>query len=152
MTGQALTPAPMGVSAGWTSPRFQDLRVFDAIPPHRHDIVTLAGAVIVYETDCLCREPIEDGGIYVIESQHPVAGMSYQAWLDREAANPAPRAQPDSPLKTRREVVQVVQKKGHWWQVQPSGFHDGPFSEWTIAHNMVGKVAGIYQPGRERAE
>lgn len=125
---------------------FDDMRVFTSIPEHHHDVVALGGIVAVYETDTLCREPIRDGAFYVVESQYPVGGMSWQSWLDLETAHGSPRAQPHTPLKTRRRVIKAVWRKDRWWHALPSGFHDGPFDEWAVAFSFVGKVAGVYQP------
>ena len=113
-----------------------DMRVFDRIPEYHHDIVALRGAVVVYETDSICREDfIEEGAFYVVEHQYTPAGMPYEDWLRREMEDAKGRAQPWSRLKTSREIVRLYRwPKGDnlWRFLLPSG--------------MVGKVVGIYQP------
>lgn len=127
-----------------------DLRVFTSIPDyHYYGIVALRGAVIVYE-DTLCREGVIEGAYYVVENQHPPAGMTMDRWLEYEWEDSHRRCQPRSPLKVSRRVVQLLSCKempGHWWQRQSSGFNDGPYPDWSIGFNLVGKVVGIYAPG-----
>lgn len=127
------------------------LKVFRSIPAYHHGIVALRGAVIVYETDTLYREGVQDGSFYVVESQYPPANMAWESWLwaECEDEHKHRRAQPRSPLKTSREVVQAIRCPGgedRWWYRLPSGFTDGPIQGWSIGHNFVGKVAGIYRP------
>lgn len=143
--GAAVTPSPEFHPA--------NLKVFRSIPSRHHDIVVLRGAVIVYETDTLCREGVQDGAFYVLESQHPAANMQWESWLRRECedGDKHRRAQPKSPLTTRRKVIQALRcpsGEDRWWHRLPSGFTDGPIHGWSIGHNFVGKVVGIYCPER----
>lgn len=130
-----------------------NLKVFRSIPAYHHGIVALRGAVIVYETDTLFREGIQDGSFYVVESQYPAANMPWESWLRAECEDEQRhgRAQPRSPLITRREVVQAIRcssGEDRWWHRLPSGFTDGPVQGWSIGHSFVGKVVGIYCPQR----
>lgn len=128
------------------------MRVFTEVPEHHHGIVALRGAVVIYETDTLYREKLQDGGFYVIESQHTPSRMQWQTWLRTELQDEhvERRAQPSSPLRTTREVVQLVRRpaggQDRWWHRLSSGFHDGPFYDWAVALHIVGKVVGIYAP------
>lgn len=126
---------------------FNDLRVFTSIPEHHHDVTTLLGLVIVYETDALCREGVKEGGLYVVESQQPVGGMTWDIYdrLNRERGPREPRAR----IKTSRRVIRAVRCDHDpelSWQILPSGYRDGPFHDWAMAHDFVGKVVGIYRP------
>ncbi|WP_126174355.1 hypothetical protein [Altericroceibacterium xinjiangense] len=125
---------------------FNGMRIFTSIPDYHYDVAALRGMVIVYDRECLSRDPIKEGNFYVVESQYPVGGMSWEMWLELERGDRTSRAQPSSPLRTRREVVEAVRRDGRWWHRLPSGFHDGPFQEWAVAHQMVGKVVGLYRP------
>jgi hypothetical protein len=141
---EAMAPA----HAGFTLP---ELRVFTSVPEHHHGIVALRGAVVVYETDALSREGVLDGAYYVVENQHPPAGMRMDRWLEGEWEGSDRRAQPRSPLNVSRRVVQLVrcaERPGHWWQLQTSGFSDGPYPDWSVCFNLVGKVVGIYRPSQ----
>jgi hypothetical protein len=127
---------------------FGDLRVFTSIPLHHHDVVALSGFVVVYETDSLGREGVNEGSLYVVEDQRPVGGMSWELYdrLNREYGPRDPRVR----VSTSRRVIRAVKRDSdasHWWHVHPSGFHDGPFPDWAAAHTMVGKVVSVYRPG-----
>lgn len=127
------------------------LKIFREIPRYHHEVAVLLGMVVVYETDSLFRDSVQDGGLYVTESQYPVAGMRWESWLRYEVEDEDRhrRAQPRSPLKTSRTVVKAVRcpsGKDLWWLRLPSGFSDGPIHGWSIGHNFVGKVVGIYAP------
>lgn len=132
---------------GFTLP---EMRVFTSIPDcHYYGIATLRGAVVVYE-DCLGREGVIEGAFYVVEDQNAPSGLTFDRWLQGEWEGAARRAQPFSPLKISRRVVQLVRCEGmdgHWWQHQSSGFSDGPYPDWSVCFNLVGKVVGIYAPG-----
>ena len=119
------------------------LRLFNSIPED-HDVVPLKGRVMVFDPNALHREEIVDGGLYVVENQHPVGGMSWETY-DRFNQTSEPRVR----IKTSRRVVRTVRRENvpnQWWQVLPSGYHDGPFPDWSVTLNMVGKVVGIYIP------
>lgn len=140
-----LPASPVPDSAGFT---FDDLRIFTSVPAG-HDVTPLAGMVAVYDTDALYRAEIVEGALYVVERQYPVSGMNFGLWLRRELEDNSPRSQPVSPLRTSREVVQMVRgpkDTSHWYRRLPSGFHDGPFPEWSAGQGMVGKVVGLFQP------
>lgn len=125
-----------------------DLRVFSSIPENHHDVVPLLGMVAVYETDTLRRDGVIDGALYVVEDQRPVGGMSWET-SDRLNRELGP-GQPRSRIKTRRRVVRAVKCPGDpssWFHVQPGGYPDGPIVDWAVAHNFVGRVVGVYEPG-----
>lgn len=141
-------PAPVDQPEGF---QLHGLRVFNRIPAHHHGVVVLRGAVVVYETDSLCREPIQEGGFYVVERQNPRAGRSWTAWLKDELCDADGRGGPRSRLSTSREVIQAVRlvRHGHdpkWWYRLPSGFHDGPLQDWAVGLDFIGKVVGLYIP------
>jgi hypothetical protein len=131
-------------------PEFQPHRlpVFASIPAYHHDVAVLHGMVVVYDTDTLAKEGVQEGSFYVKETQYPVAGMRWESWLRLECEDQHRdrRAQPRSPLKTRREVVQAVRLRGSWFLRLASGFNDGPVEEWSLGHDFVGKVVGVYDP------
>jgi hypothetical protein len=127
------------------------LQIFSEIPAFHHDVVALSGMVAVYDYECLGREGIEEGGFYVRESQHTPAAMSWDRWLTAELQDRTPRCQPRSPLKVRREVVRAFRcpQTGNWALQLASGFIDGPYHDWSFGTDLIGKVVGIYLPGKE---
>lgn len=132
------------------------LRRFDAVPDHC-GVTALRGAVVVYDPDHIHREGVIDGAFYVVESQHPPSHMEWRRWLDHEIADEHVdrRAQPFSPLDTRRRVVQLVRHPklaGHWLRRESSGFSDGPYPDWSICFGTVGKVVGLYAPDLGKKE
>lgn len=130
---------------------FDAFRVFSTIPEHHHDVVPLLGLALVYDKDELFRQEIEDGALYVVEDQRPVGGMSWETY-DRFNQDHTRAGQPRVRLHTNRRVVRVTKRRDGWWQVMPTGYHDGPFADWSVAQNMVGKVVGIYQPVNNRGQ
>jgi hypothetical protein len=128
-----------------------DLQVFATIPTHDHEVVVLRGAVVVYDTSALHFEEIQENAFYVIERQRTAACMPWENWLRQEVqANFLGRwHSPRSPLKTSREVVQLVRwprDEGLWGYRYAGGFRDGPMETWGACHGIVGKVVGIYRP------
>jgi hypothetical protein len=143
------------------------LRIFTAVPPRfgvhpvdTNSVLFRAGDVAVFDelwaserqangpVDCL----LEDGAIYVTESQRPPAGMTWEMWwAHREGYCP-------SRLEVRRSIVRVA--RSQWsgcqdkWMIHPlanrSGgiFHcsDGPYDAFQLTNQIVGKVVGIYCP------
>lgn len=147
MTSAGLSLLLTGSSRNADSPSFAALRVFSTVPEDHHDVAICLGMVLVYETDTLTRDGIEDGALYVVEDQRPPSGMSWEIYdrLNRSFWPDQPRVR----LKTTRRVVRAVKRIGdpeQWWQVQSSGYRDGPFAGIYVAQNMVGKVVGIYRP------
>lgn len=142
----AAPSAPAVTSDAFTLP---ELRVYTSIPDYRcYGIATLRGGVVVYE-DCLCREGVVEGAFYVVENQNTPANMGYDRWLEEEWDGAARRAQPRSPLKVSRRVVQLVRHPkmaNHWLRRESSGFSDGPFPDWSVGFNLIGRVVGIYAP------
>ena len=126
------------------------LRVFESIPPLDHDVVVLGGIVAVFDTQLPHIEGIVEGAYYVRESQHPVANMSWEQWLRLERDDPDShrRAQPRSPLKVTREVVQAIRwpHADNWALRLASGGVDGPYHEWAFGTDLIGKVVGIFRP------
>lgn len=123
-----------------------DLRVFHSIPDNSHDVVSLLGMVVVYETDTLARDGLIDGALYVIEDQRPVGGMNWETCdrLNRERGPGQPRYR----IKTRRRVIRAVKHPNDpcaWFHLQPGGYPDGPIYDWAVADNFVGRVVGIYK-------
>lgn len=139
------TPAPLDAREAFD---FSDLRVFTTIPPH-HDVVTMRGLVVVYETDSLHRDGIEMGKLYVRENQRPRAGQGWERWLEREWAERRENHSPSSLLRTEREVVQAITwpRTGGPALRLASGFVDGPYHEWAFGRTLIGKVVGLYRPG-----
>ena len=124
-----------------------DLRVFTSVPQYHHDVVALLGMVVVYDTHALGREVVEDGGLYVVEDQRPVGGMSWETY-DRLNSDRG-QLTPSSQIKTTRRVVRLQHSHNMpecWDHVLPSGARDGPIPHWDVTFNMVGKVVGIYRP------
>jgi hypothetical protein len=143
----AASPLPARSSVQPDGFSFSDLLVFASIPKHHHDVVALLGLAIVYETDTLGREGITEGALYVVEDQHPVGGMNWETFdeFNRQHGPCEPRVR----IKTSRRVIRAVRGGSgphNWWQVQQSGYPDGPYYDWAICQNMVGKVVGVYQP------
>jgi len=132
---------------------FEHLRIFERIPDHHHGVVALAGRVVVFETDTLFREGVVDGALYVAESQHPVSGMSWEAWLSYEVEDKSRRARPSSPLHVTRQVVQMRRRPDEdlWYRRLASGFSDGPIHDWAAGFGLIGKVVGIYHPASPKA-
>lgn len=126
------------------------LRVFVSVPDHC-GVVSLRGTVVVFDPDPLHREGVRAGSFYVLENQHTPACMQWRRWLREELGDEhvESRAQPRSPLKTSRHVVQLIRDTrlpNHWTRRLESGFCDGPYQDWSIGFNLVGKVVGIYRP------
>ena len=125
------------------------LRIFRTVPAHHHDVVALQGFVVVFETGPIGDE-IADGGLYVAEHQRPPGGMNWETF-DRLMMQHGP-AEPRARLKTSRTVVRLVRDAADpalWWHIAAGGWRDGPFEHWGATLNLVGKVAGLYQPGAQ---
>jgi hypothetical protein len=144
----ASLPLPTSAGDGFD---FAGLRVFTEIPRHHYDVAVLEGMVVVYDHECIGREGVQEGGFYVREHQHPYAGMSWENWLDAELRDRTPRCQPRGRLKVQREVVQAFRcaRTNNWALRLASGFVDGPYYDWAFGADLVGKVVGLYLPGKE---
>lgn len=144
------TPAPIANLPAEAPADFGllDLRIFDSIPRHNHDVVVLRGIVAVYATDVIGREGILENAYYVRESQHPYSGMSWDQWLRLEVEDRRPRSQPRGALRTRRQVVRAIRwpRTGDWALRLESGTVDGPYHDWAFGADLIGKVVGIYRP------
>lgn len=128
----------------------QEFQVFTSIPDYEYyGIVTLRGMVVVYDKDILHREGIIEGAFYVREGQRPNCG-SWEDWLRREWDDRDRRCGPNVPLRISREVVRAVRwpRSEHWALRLSSGFTDGPYRDWWFGRDLVGKVVGVYHPGR----
>lgn len=127
----------------------QQFRAYPEIPPHHHDVIAFRGTVLVYETDAIGRDGgVIEGAFYVLENQNPVSGMSWETH-DRLNRQHAERGEPRTPVKIKRRVVQAVRwqrRPDHWLLVTPEGFKDGPFPDWTVTFDLIGKVVGAYMP------
>ena len=127
---------------------FTGLRLVESIPDDRHDVAVLLGEVVAYDLDALHREPLQEGALYVVESQHPVGGMSWETY-DRFNREFVARGESRVRIATTRRVIRALRHPrmaDHWAHVQPNGFHDGPFPDWAATHNIVGKVVGVFRP------
>lgn len=128
------------------------LRRLATVPDHC-GVTTLRGAVVVYDPAILHREKIEVGAFYVVETQRTPSRMEWRTWLESELRSDMMQrsAQPVSPLDTRRQVIQLLDRtpggQVGWFHRHPGGFCDGPYYDWAVALRFVGKVVGIYAPG-----
>jgi len=140
----ALATIARGVSVSQPPTAFGEipnLAVFRAIP-HRHDVATLNGMVVVYDIDAFRWDGgLEDGGYYVIEHQHPRAGMGWETHRRFECKR----------LDVRREVVRAFRRPevignlwwyGHAYRAGP--WADGPMEDFNLTDMIVGKVVGVY--------
>lgn len=112
--------------------------------PSGCDVTPMGGMVAIFDVRW---SEIQEGGYYVVESQHPVGGMSWET-CDQINRSKAP-ADPRVRLKTARRVVRATRREttsGAWWFVQEGGFQDGPIADWAVGYNVVGEVVGIYRP------
>ena len=139
-------PSPLGAQPNGFD--FSDLRIFTSIPRYHHDVAAMHGLVVVYDTDCIGREGIQLGKLYVREHQQPFSNMSWEGWLQREWDERHRRAGPSARLRTSREVVQAI----HWPYEgdlalrMATGGVDGPYYEWAYGSDLIGKVVGVYSP------
>lgn len=139
-----LPPANLDEGPGFD---FSDLRIFTSIPRHQHDVVAMHGLVVVYDTDCIGREGIQFGKLYVREHQRPYAMRNWEDWLKHEWAERDRRCGPAVRLRTNREVVQAIQHRNGGPALRmATGGVDGPYYEWAFGSNLIGKVVGIYRP------
>ena len=127
-----------------------DFQVFREIPEDRDvGIVSLRGAVLVYDAGPLHREGILDGAYYVREHQRPTASMQWKQWLELEYGDAVKGSHgPTGLLRTTREVVQARRMPvGDRWGLRlASGITDGPYHDWAFGRDLVGKVVGMYRP------
>lgn len=136
------------------------LRIFPSIPP-RHGVIAIegnspmfrTGEVAVYD-ELWSSEGVIDGGLYVLEYQHPRSGMSWECWDRHNAGRTAGR----SGLDVSRTSARVV--RSNWpgaeddWMIHPlAAFRagvftcsDGPLREYYLADKIIGKIVGIYSP------
>ena len=145
---------PITIEAGDRAPSaaptfgFRSLRLFSAIP-RGFEVVPMHGIAIIFDPATRYR-PIEQGRLYVRESQTPPANMSWERWLAeedryrRERATPRPR----SMLRIRREVVQaiVMPIAGGFGFRLDNGQTDGPYEPEYYGSDIIGEVVGIHQP------
>lgn len=145
----------------------EQLQIFGSIPPRfgvqaveLNSVMFRAGDVAVYDemwaAERQAHGPVdsllETGAIYVTESQRPVASMSWEMWWDgRKGYCP-------SRLEVRRSVVRVG--RCPWkgcedrWMIHPLATQqrgvflcsDGPYDEFQLVNQIIGKVVGIYCP------
>jgi len=128
---------------------FSHFQIFTSVPDHRdYGIVALRGMVVIYDERPLHQEGIIAGAFYVRENQRPRSGMMWECWLRHENEDQRRRCGPAGPLAIQREVVQAIRwAYGDDWAIRlPSGFVDGPYSDWAFGTDFIGKVAGIYLP------
>lgn len=129
---------------------FSDLRIFTSIPPHHYDVVVMCGLVVVYDKECMGREGVQPGRLYVREGQRPYSSFRWEEWLKREWADRDRRAGPIGRLQTTREVVQAINwpQDGDLALRLATGGVDGPYHHWAFGLDLIGKVVGLYLPGR----
>lgn len=130
---------------------FGELERFRTVPQGRDfDVATVMGLVVVFDRKPIFSEGIVEGRLYVRENQRSPGGAPWDAWLKLELER-SEGGRPSSQLITSREVVQAV--------VHPAGgpafrlanrFVDGPYREWAYGLDVIGKVIGLYEPGRVR--
>lgn len=129
------------------------LAIFPTIPP-RYGVIAVdyaspmlrAGEVAVYD-ELWADEQLVEGAIYVTEYQRPTANMSWEMW-----ASLSPRSR----LDVRRSLI-IARRWGKdpsKWMAHPlaptgNGMalcSDGPFEDFQLAGQIIGKVVGIYNP------
>ena len=127
----------------------QQLRAFSEIPPYDHEVIAFRGMVLTYATDAISRDGgLIEGAFYVLENQNPVSGMSW-ATHDRLNREHTERGEPRTRIKVKRWVVQALRwptMSDHWRLVTPEGFSDGPYPDWSVTWDLIGKVVGVYRP------
>lgn len=134
------------------------LQIFDeigdgheTIPVRRDDACALLqkGEVAVYSDDFMYREPLLDGGIYVIEYQRPRALMSEEM-----------RKQFGLRMHVERSIIRArrdLKEPERWWahplcrerrDVGTNVFicSDGPYCDFQLTDKLIGKIIGIYRP------
>lgn len=123
---------------------FSKMRAFREIPAGRDiDVVSMHGLVFVFDRMLVGVENWEVGALYVRESQRPPSALSWADWIRFETCHTSYR----SNLKTRREVVQYVQRNNGPALRMASGGVDGPYRADAFGLDLIGKVIGIYLPG-----
>lgn len=129
---------------------FSDLRIFTSIPRYHHDVAVMRGSVVVYDTECIGRESVQIGKLYIRENQRPYSMMSWEGWLQREWQERHRRAGPSVRLRTCREVVQAINwpHEGDLALRMATGGVDGPYHDWAFGTDLIGKVVGLYLPHR----
>lgn len=136
------------------------LRIFSRVPTdpetgivavEENGVLLKAGEVAVYDRYSLQLDGgLVDGGLYAIEYQRPVAGMSWAMWWGNGD-------HVRSRLRVSRHVVIVRRHpkfEGHW-NIHPLAprtpqgiilMSDGPFEEIYLADKILGRIVGIYRP------
>lgn len=125
---------------------FSKIRAFREIPAGRDiDVVSMHGLVFVFDRAPICIEDWQVGALYVRESQSPPSALSWADWIRFETCHGSTSYR--SNLKTRREVVQYVQRHNGPALRMASGGVDGPYRIDAFGLDLIGKVIGIYLPG-----
>ena len=145
MSNSSPTPAPIAEPEGFD---VSELHIFTSIPRYHHDVVALRGLVVVFDTECLRREGIQMGKLYVRQNQSPPSSMAWEEWLKQEWADRERRHGPVSRLRISREVVLAFAHPRHGGPCVrlDSGYVDGPYHEWAFGMDLIGKVVGVYRP------
>jgi len=139
---------------------FQTIRPgFGLIRVEYDSVMFREGEVAVFDEQWTANgrsypEPIfDEGGIYVTEYQRPGGGMSWEMWNDN-ATKYGARAR----LDIRRSMVRVARSRWRGcedkWMIHPLArtsrgaflCSDGPYDEFLLACQVIGKVVGIYRP------
>jgi hypothetical protein len=153
-----LPPAPMALARSHRD----DLRIFDAVPDH-HAVIAMTGdgsallrrgEVAVYDTDAHAAV-LQDGGLYVVESQTPAHGMPVDMFARMLLDRRAPRMRVD---RCVRRLVRSERNPEHWWfrplkvdggaigGIRVFVASDGPYCEIDVYAKVIGRVVGIYNP------
>jgi hypothetical protein len=112
--------------------------------PAGHSVAVLAGHVVIYDTGRLGE--LEEGGLYVIESQRAPGGMSPETY-HRRSLDHFLRREPPVQLVTERQVVRAARWQrdpNNWQYTTAKGFTEYPLYEWGLRDLIVGRVVGIY--------
>jgi hypothetical protein len=145
----------LAIQSDAASSFYSDLRTFSAVPDCRdYGIVAMAGVVLIYDSRPLRLEGVVENALYVRESQRPVACMAWSTWLSREWEQRGEQVGPAGPLTISREVVQAIRwpHADSWALRLSSGHVDGPYHEWAFGRDLIGRIVGIYHPGRAAAQ
>ncbi|NVD43475.1 hypothetical protein [Qipengyuania atrilutea] len=148
--GRGRSVATLPAEPSLTGFDFSDLQTFRSVPTGQNfDVVAMHGLVIVFDRLAIHQGFIA-GKLYVRESQRPHGAMPWSSWLDTERQY-GDRAGPTGPLRTRREVVHYISHPatGGPSLRLPCGHIDGPYKDHAFGRDLIGKVIGVYQPGRQ---
>jgi hypothetical protein len=155
-----MTGAPQFHAAAVDDASINPLRIFTKAPTDRDSGVIVAdldgvlireGEVAVYDRHPMQagEEGLIDGGLYAIEYQNPVAGMSWEMWWDKGDHQ-------RSRIRISRKIVILRRhhKLAEHWVIHPLArvghgmiqMCDGPIPERILYDKLIGRIVGIYNP------